>query len=249
MIFSIISIFFISFMLNYLIFNLTLLGLFGSYFKGFLLNKLDDLGWFNKFLFHFFVLYLIVAFSLNTIYLDGSTIVICNLDGSTINISGDYIDKIFTHFGAASAFVIGSRLAAGFVSKHPMSLLGKIGTIAGSGAMSSASFHMVNSTAGVIRGIMSGKQITDNTINIQIKDVQISSELNNIVDLSQLNMDSLANKQIIIPKFRGDIFSKFEGKINYISSNDSSKSKIVELIEKAQIVQYQKSLLKKIQLK
>jgi len=48
-------------------------------------------------------------------------------------------------------------------------------------------------------------------------------------------MDSVANKQIIIPKFRGDIFSNFEGKINYISSNanDSGKSKIVELIEKS----------------
>lgn len=124
-------------------------------------------------------------------------------------------------------------MAPGFVNKHPMSLLGKIDTIAGSGAMSSASFHMGNSTAGVIRGIMSGKQITDNTTNIKNKEVQISNELNNIVDLSQLNMDSLANKQFIIPKFRGEIFSKFEGKNNYISSNDSRKSKIVELIEKS----------------
>jgi len=60
-----------------------------------------------------------------------------------------------------------------FLNKHPMSLLGKIGkidTIAASGAMSSVYFHMENSKAGVIRGIISGKQITDNSINIKIKD-------------------------------------------------------------------------------
>jgi len=39
----------------------------------------------------------------------------CNLDRSIIKISGDYIDKIFIYFGAASAFVIVSRLTAGFV--------------------------------------------------------------------------------------------------------------------------------------
>jgi hypothetical protein len=140
----------------------------------------------------------------------------CNLDGSTVKNSGDYIDKIFTQFGAASAFVIVSRMEPGFVSKHPMSLLGKIGTITGSGAMSSASFQMVNSTAGVIRGVMSGKQITDNSINIYIKDVKFSSELNNIVELSKINMDSLANKQSIIPNFRGHILVNL--KVNLIIS-------------------------------
>jgi len=176
-----------------------------------------------------------VVYSINTVYLDSSTIVNCHLDDTTVKISGDYIDKIFIHFGAASAFVVGSRLAAAFVTKHPISLFGKMELVAGSGSMTSVYFQLRSTTAGVIIGIMSGHKNSDNSFSIHIKDVNISSDINqsNGVELSQLNMDSLLNKQIIIPKFKGDFISIFEEKINLISSNDNSKSKIVVYIEKS----------------
>jgi hypothetical protein len=223
------SIFIYSFIFQLLAFYFILSGYLGIFFKKKLLEKIkiNDFFWFNKFLINFVLLYLIIVFFNSTFYLDSPTIVNCNIDGVTVK--GEYIEKIFTHFGAASAFIIGSRLAAGFLSKHTMSILGKIGTIAGSGGISSASFHKVNYTAGTIRGIISGQTTSDNSKNIHIKEVQISSDLNlnNSVDLSKLNVESLANKHILIPNF----INKFEGKFHCTPSTNNSKSKTIELLE------------------
>jgi hypothetical protein len=68
-------------------------------------------------------MYFIFVLLNNTIYLD--TNINVKLDDLNFSITGEYIDKIFTHFGAVTAFLIGYRLAAAFVTKHPMSLGGK----------------------------------------------------------------------------------------------------------------------------
>jgi hypothetical protein len=76
----------------------------------------------------------------------------------TIKVTGDYIDKIFIHFGSLTAFTLGAKLAAGFVSKHPISILRKIGTVVESGAACSATFQKVNEIVSSIKGKMSGKK-------------------------------------------------------------------------------------------
>jgi hypothetical protein len=100
-----------------------------------------NLNCYNKILFSFLIIYFIFVLSSDTIYLD--TTLNLNFKNLDLIVSGENIDKIFTHFGAATAFVLGSKLAAGFLTKHSISLGRKIGLTILTGAGSSAVFQMV----------------------------------------------------------------------------------------------------------
>jgi len=228
----------IGFIFNYFIFNLILIGFIGKTLKNNLLNKLNrnDLYWFNKLLFSFLIIYFIIFLSTNTIFLDTSIIV--KLNESDISISGEYIDKIFTHFGASTAFVIGARLAAAFVAKHPMALTGKIGITIGTGAGSSAAFQMVNYGTGIIRGkILAQQGLNDGTINLHVKDVSIMDG-NNIKNITNISTSEKLDPNILLPKFQFnsvDRISKFhdlyENKLKTVEM-ENSNSKIIQIIEK-----------------
>src|SRR5204862_6773807 len=190
---------------------------------------------FNKLLLIFLIIYFIFALSINKIYLD--TTISVKLNDLNFNISGEYINNIFTHFGAATAFVIGSRLAATFLMKHPMSLGGKIGITIGSGAGSSAAFQMVNYTSGSIKGkILAQQGLNDNSINLHIKDVIISdgNNLNNIVNIETSNIVNPIN---LIPKHQISLeknisnFNTLNDKLNVINIQNL-KSNIIQMIEK-----------------
>ena len=130
--------FIIGFTINYFILRLILTGFIGLTLKNKLIKKIKikDYAWFNKLILFFLFKYLInIYIFLNDIYLDSNTLININLDGVEVKVKGDYIDKLFINLGATSAFVIGSRLAAAFVTKHPMSLGSKIGTTIGAGAL------------------------------------------------------------------------------------------------------------------
>jgi hypothetical protein len=229
---------FIGFLLNIFIFKLILIGLIGESMKSSLLKNINKktLYWLNKLLFSFLIIYLLIVLSSDIIYLDTTINVKCNdLD---FNVSGEYIDKIFTHFGAATAFVVGSRLAAAFLTKHPISLGSKIGVTIGTGAGSSAAFQMVNYGTGIIRGkILAQQGLKDGTINLHIKDVVVNNDnnLNNSVNfLSSQNLDP----NILIPKFQFNqiesltkFYDLYNNKLEMVNM-DNSNSKIIQMIEK-----------------
>jgi len=200
-----------------------------------LLDKINrnDLYWFNKFLIIFVIIYFIIVLFLlnNIIYLD--TNINIKLNDLNITINGDYIDKIFTHFGAVTTFVIRYRLAAAFVTKHPMSLSGKIGTTIGAG--SSAAFQLVNLTTGTIIGkILAQQGLNDGSLTLHIKDVVINdgNNLNSIENIVSSDPTSL------IPKFQFSIedrlsrFNSLNNKLNIIDVNNKPESKIIQRIEK-----------------
>jgi len=227
---------FIGFLLNLFLFNLVLLGFIGESMKKIFLENLNRyiLNWFNKILFSFLIIYFIFVLSSDIIYLD--TTLNLNINELDLNVSGEYIDKIFTHYGAATAFVVGSKLAAAFLTKHPISLGGKIGVTIGTGAGSTAAFQMVNYGTGLIKGkILAQKGLTDGTINLYIKDVVVNNE-NNLNDsvVSSKNLDP----SILIPKFQSNQLDSlirfnemFKNKLELVKV-DNSNSKIIQMIEK-----------------
>jgi len=90
-------------------------------------------------------------------------------------VTGDYIEKIITQFGTVSAFVIGAKLAAGFLVKHPMSLTGKVGTSLLTGGASSITFQMASLGNGLIRGKVEATESSNNTLTLEVKNVEISN--------------------------------------------------------------------------
>jgi len=91
----------------------------------------------------FFYSFFVIQFATNgSIHLD--TILDINLEGVKMKVNGDYITLLLTHFGATSAFAIGSKIGASFISKYPMSLTSKIGTSIAVGAVSSTVINNFN---------------------------------------------------------------------------------------------------------
>ncbi len=173
------SVFIWSFIINIFMFNSVLFGVAGSTLKNLLLNKIinNDFSWFNKLLFCFTIFILYISFFSGTIYSDSEVEVTIN--DIKFTIVGDYIETITHTFGGASAFIVGAKIAAGFVSKHPMSLPGKIGTTLLTGGLSSVSFQMINSTSGFIK--VAGPHIAIkkgplDKVTLELNDVVISGD-------------------------------------------------------------------------
>lgn len=217
------------------IFNLILTGYIEKFMKTNILKKFNknNLYWFNKLLFSFLILCFIIVLSSEIIYLD--TTINIKLNELDLNISGEYIDKIFTHFRAASAFLIGSRLAAAFLTIHPISLSSKIGITVETGAGSSAAFQMVNYGTGIIREkILAQQGLKDGTINLHIKDVLVNNGNNSVNLVSSQNLDP----NVLIPKFQFNqletltkFYESYNNKLEMINKYNSN-SKIIQLIEK-----------------
>jgi hypothetical protein len=129
---------FIGFLLKFFIFKLILKGFIGESMKN---NLLKNISKYNNILVNFLIIYFIFVLSSNIIYLD--TTLNLNFKNLDLILSDKNIDKIFTHFGAATAFVLGSKLAAGFLTKHSISIGSKIGLTILTGAGSSAVYQMV----------------------------------------------------------------------------------------------------------
>jgi len=218
----------VGFLFHLLLFYLILLGLFGSYLKEILIKKINinDFSWFNKLLNKIFILYLFFLLFSYDIYLDTNNLLIkVNLDGTIIKVSGDFIDKIFTNFGAVSAFVVGSRLAAAFVAKSNLSVLGKIGTTVGAGVSSSGSFQIVNIGTDILKAKFKSEMI-DNTYNVHINDVKLINEI-------PLNKtDEILQSTLNLNKFNKIDLTKYDN-ILMKSSTEEGKSIIIEMIEKS----------------
>lgn len=228
--FNFLIIFVWSFIINCSIFYFFFWGFGGKYLKNLLLNKIykNDFVWFNKFLFFFIVFYLIMIFNIhfNPIYLD--SIFELKLDDMKFSISGDYLHLIVTHFGSTSAFLMGVKLGAAFVQKHPMSIPTKIGTVLASGSASSLTFNMVNVLNGRIRGTIEGNIQTDNSVSLLVKNVNVSrlnepilSETNttNLSNEITQSISSFLNKNLTLHD-KNLLGTKF---INYSNSEDLSK--------------------------
>jgi len=231
--------FILGFLINSFILRLVATGFIGLTLKDKLLQKINtnDYTWLNKILVYFFCTYFIYIFVFsNNIYLDSSTIVNVNLDGVNVTVKGDYIDKLFTNIGATSAFVIGSRLAASFLSKHPMSLGGKIGTTISAGAGSSVAFQMVNQTSGLIKGIITPEKVGNDSVSLLIKDVNISSSLNNenvdsLVELINMNKDIKSKLTPNIHESNLERFEKLTGENSVSVQLDNNNSQILEMVK------------------
>jgi len=105
--------------------------------------------------------------------LDGSTSKNIKLNDVHFSLNGDYFDKLFVNLGATSVFILLTKIAASFLLKSNMSLCDKIGNVVGTGGLSTATFHMVNSTKGTIKGNIIPQQ-GENSIILKIKDVVVS---------------------------------------------------------------------------
>jgi len=196
---------FFGFILTYIILKLILLGIFGKLLKNSLLDKINkkDFVWFNKFYCLCFLIILIIkifSLSINTVFLDTSINI--KLNDIHFSIKGDYLDTIFSNFGTASVFIVGSKIAASFVLKSKMSLGAKIGTVVGSGSLTTATFHTINNLNGIIKGKIIPRQIENSSISLEIKDVVISDGTSNSF-FSYLN----SKPAFLFPKFKPD--SKF----------------------------------------
>ena len=88
-----------------------------------------------------------------------------------------------------------------------MPLIGKLGTVIGTGVASSASFQMVNFTSNVIRGKMRGDIPNNQTYNVYVEDVKFSTsnstDTETLINLTQLeNTNQLKEKEKIITQIR-----------------------------------------------
>lgn len=189
--------------------------------------------WANKYLLYFLI---VIAVSLsNVIYLDQNTEVLLRVEETEIKVTGEYIDKLFTSFGLTSAFVVGCKLAAAFIVKHPMPLGGKIGITAGTGAVSSTTFHMINQSASYIKGIITAEKSVDDSIILHIKDVKVTSTLSSekgksLAEILHSYTDKPKLNDLIVPKFKDEILNYFDKTAT--SSVENIKFRIVEVVNK-----------------
>ena len=233
---NLISIFFIGFICNYFIFNLIIKGYISTYLQLILLDKFskNDFKWLNNTLILLIFLYIIIDMNMlnNIIYLDNDTMVNVNLDGVKLSVSGDYLNQIYDKYGSVAVFGVGARIAASFVSKGNMSLLGKIGTVIGAGASSTFTFNITSMTSEKIKGIILAKKMNSNVM-LEIKNVEILNSdktplnLTNISDHNLIPRMELRSNETLISKFS----NLFQNKINLIETPDK-KSIIIETIEK-----------------
>jgi len=214
------TLFFVGFLFHLLLFYLILLGLFGSYLKEILIKKINinDFSWFK--LYKIFILYLFFLLFSYLIYYTNNLLIKVNLDGTIIKVIGDFIYKIFTNFvfgfGFVSAFVVGSRLAATFLSH--LSVLGKIGTTIGAGV--SSSFQIVNVGTDILAKFKA--EMIDNTYNVHINDVKLINEI-------PLNKtDEILQSTLNLFKYKIDL-TKYDN----ILMKEEGKSNIIEMIEKS----------------
>jgi len=125
-----------------------------------------------------------------------------------MKVNGDYITLLLTHFGATSAFAIGSKIGASFVSKYPLSIKSKVGTSIAAGAVSSTVFKLTTSTNSLLRGFIEEKKNSDNSVNLSIRDVKITIPSNThnteiVKNLSEFYNSNLSTykKNLLLPKF------------------------------------------------
>lgn len=114
-------------------------------------------------------------------------------------ITGEYIEKIITQLGNVSAFVVGAKIAAGFLAKHPMSFSGKVGGSLLTGGVSSLGFQMASIGNGIIRGKIDASEKSNNTLMLELKNVEISNSESLFTNLSE----NIINPDSIKPCFNG----------------------------------------------
>jgi hypothetical protein len=132
MILNFISLFLFSFLFHLFILSIAKLGAFGKNFSTIINTFLikNPIG--------FYLIYFLFIFVL-LIYTD-SHIVYCDdikfttyIDDIKVTLNGGVLNSVFQHSGYSGVMVAGIRIASSIVSKHPLSLLPKIGTIGGTG--------------------------------------------------------------------------------------------------------------------
>lgn len=162
------------------------------------MNK--DFVFFNKILFWFIIIYLFITLNDNTIFLDKEVNV--TVGEVKFVVTGEYIERVITQFGNVSAFVVGAKIAAGFLAKHPISFSGKVGGSLLTGGISSLGFQMVSMANGSIRGNIAAKERSNDTFVLELKNVEVSNSNNSSSLFTKLS-DDFINSDSIKPSFNG----------------------------------------------
>jgi hypothetical protein len=164
----------------YFSYFLIIRGYIGVSLQLFVIDKLNikEFSWLNKLILQFLIIYIIIKIYLykNIIYLEQDGIINFDLEGVKFKIQGEYLGLIIHHFGAASAFGVGAKIAASFLSKHPMSLPNKIGSTILAGSGSSIVFQLTSQgNSLIIYSIKKMIGLNETAIILEIEDVNINA--------------------------------------------------------------------------
>jgi hypothetical protein len=168
----------------------------------------------------------------NIIYLDNNTTVNIKWDGFNFSLSGVYLNQNFDKFGGVVAFGVGTRIATSFVSKGNISLIGKIGTIVGTGAGTCFTFNMTTMASDQIKGMILAKKL-ESQINLEIQNVEFLTLSNTplistyLKDQNWIPKMGLKSNETLLSKFS----YLFQDQINFIENPDKILT-IIETIEK-----------------
>nr|YP_010990977.1 hypothetical protein UYP79_mgp008 [Pappia fissilis]WOX61250.1 hypothetical protein [Pappia fissilis] len=231
--------FFSGFIVNYLLFNIILFGLFGSFLKNQLLTKIEhkDDRWFNTLLSYYFILLIfcfLIDYHINIVYLDDN-IVNFNVYKFKVSVTGDVLKDIIVLFGSSGAFVIGSNFGYAVISKYSLNFISKVGASAANGVGFSFLWQIVVSSQKSIQGKGILTRSGDNSITIEMNNVSLCQNLNgNLEKLPIKNIDQNINIR--------DQFLRGIDNNNFISGNklidkiaeykEAPESRIISIIEK-----------------
>jgi hypothetical protein len=238
--------FILGLVINYVILYVILLGSFagGLNLKELIFpfahegNKIAAAQRLNKILFLFLGLYLILIFNMDTLYLDGPNKNV-KIDDIDFKISGEYKDKIFTHFGGSAALVVGAKIAASFIVKlrsSHMLVSNKLFSSfaaasippASGGRAFSTGYQVINTGNEKLINFFKYK-VDNKNVEISVDKVEIYTDLNKSISGDKNTTSKLES---FLPKFKNSNgkfkFSDYNKQINHVFNKAALQSFIVD---------------------
>src|ERR1700755_3057154 len=169
--------YFVSILINSLLFILIKLGLFGNTIK-IKFNSLvtKQINTITFVIFLFVLLLLLFYLQLNIIHLDDNSNVKTIINDVEVTISGDFLKLVLSQFGAAAVFTTGLRVGHLIVAKN-LHTIGKIGIIGGSTSGYTLMYKIIANSN--LENLTGGVTLKTDKIRINV-DMPMEENLNNV---------------------------------------------------------------------
>ena len=189
---------------------------------------------YNLIIILYFIIIVIINYYLkkNAVYLDENVVLTTKIQNSEITLSGEILNQILENFGSAGVFIVGAKIAAALVAKHPMALPNKIGVIGGTGAVFNIAYRIVNRNQLLSNNIGNVPSISVGTgpIEIKLEGIKYANNVNNT------EFKSLLDKYFGISKSLHNLDYNENFNVNTntleIISNGEQTSKVIDELDK-----------------